>query len=259
MRRLLFAFALLLMPGIIVAASAGNGGSAANRQVLSPRESSATKRTYTLLESIPQHGAFLGYPKAPVTLQFFGDLQCLDSRWVMLGALPFVIRRWVRTGKLQIRFRSTETDTKGAGGWFEFREQQVAALAAGKQDRLWHFVDVFYREQGPEFTGYADEAFLYRIAEQAGLDIERWEEAREPPEDWVPRIETDEALAKAERLDATPSFLIGPTGGTARPLRHFSLDEPKTFDEAIESLLQRRREPERANSASSGDRRRPIA
>lgn len=234
MRRLLFAFALLLIAGIIVAASANSGGSAAKRHVVLPRESRATKRTYALLASIPQHGAVLGYPKAPVTLQFFGDLQCVDSRWVMLGALPFVIRRWVRTGKLQIRFHSTETDTVR---WFEFREQQVAALAAGRQGKLWHFIDVFYREQGPEFTGYADEAFLYRIAEQAGLDMERWGEAREPPEDWVPQIEAEEALAKAKRLDETPSFLIGPTGGVARPLRHFSLDEPRVFDEAIEAVL----------------------
>lgn len=234
MRRLWFAFALLLITGIIVAASANRGGSGVKRQAVLPRESSATKRTYALLESIPQHGAFLGYSKAPVTLQFFGDLKCLDSRWVMLGALPFLIRRWVRTGKLQIRFRSTETDTLG---WFEFREQQVAALAAGRQDKLWHFIDVFYREQGSEYTQYVDEAFLDRIAEQAGLDMERWEKAREPPEDWVPQIEAEEALAKAKRLGSTPSFLIGPTGGAAQPLRHFSLDEPKAFDEAVEGLL----------------------
>jgi protein-disulfide isomerase len=231
------ALSLLLLTAIIVVASAHSGNSASRRHLVLPRESNATKRTYALLESIPQHGAVLGYPKAPVTLQFFGDLQCLDSRWVMLGALPFVIRRWVRTGKLRIRFRSTETDTRGAGGWFEFREQQVAALAAGKQGKLWHFIDVFYREQGPEFTGYVDEAFLDRIAEQAGLDMERWEEARQPPEDWVPQIEAEEALAKAKRLDETPSFLIGPTGGAARPLRHFSLEEPKVFDEAVKELL----------------------
>jgi protein-disulfide isomerase len=234
---LLVALSLLLLTAIIVMASAHSDSPASRRHLVLPRESSATKRTYALLESIPQHGAVLGYPQAPVTLQFFGDLQCLDSRWVMIGALPFVIRRWVRTGKVQIRFRSTETDTKGAGGWFEFREQQVAALAAGKQDKLWHFIDVFYREQGPEFTGYVDEAFLDRIAEQAGLDMERWEDARRPPEDWVPQIEAEEALAKAKRLDETPSFLIGPTGGAARPLRHFSLDEPKVFDEAVEGLL----------------------
>jgi protein-disulfide isomerase len=223
----------LLIAVIVVAASSGS--STAKRQI--SREPDATRRTYALLAGIPQHGSVLGYRKAPVTLQFFGDLQCKESRQVMLGALPFLIRRWVRAGKLQIRFRSRETDTKGAGGWFEFREQQVAALAAGMQDKLWHFIDVFYRDQGPEYTGYVDEAFLDQIAEQAGLDMERWEEDREPPEDWVPQIEVGEALAKAKGLRSTPSFLIGPTGGVARPLRHFGLDEPGVFEEAVRGLL----------------------
>lgn len=232
-----FAFALLLLITVVVVAGTSGGTSAAKRQVVIPRETHAASRTYSLLAYIPQHGTVLGDPKAPVTLQFFGDLQCLDSRWVMLGALPFLIRRWVRTGELQIRFRSRETDTAAAGGWFEFREQQVAALAAGRQGKLWNFIDVFYREQGPEFTRYVDEDFLDRIAEQAGLDMERWLEDREPPEDWVPKIEADEALAKAQRLASTPSFLIGPTGGAARPLRHFALDEPRVFEEAIRGVL----------------------
>lgn len=230
---------LLLLAFLIavVAVAAGGGSSATERHVVIPREPPAARRAYVLLANIPQHGSVLGYRKAPVTLQFFGDLQCGQSRQVMLGALPFLIRRFVRAGKLQIRFRSRETDTGGAGGWFEFREQQVAALAAGKQGRLWNFIDVFYREQGPEFTGYADEGFLKGIAQQSGLDLERWADDRQPPEDWVPQLDADEALAKANRLDSTPSFLIGPTGGVARPLLHFGLQEPKVFEEAIRELL----------------------
>jgi predicted DsbA family dithiol-disulfide isomerase len=154
----------------------------------------------------------------------------------MLGALPYLIRRWVRAGKLQIHFRSIETDTQKGGGWFEFKEQQSAALAAGKQDKLWNFIDVFYRNQGPEFTRYVDKAFLRQIAREAGLDRERWEEEWKPDE-WVAQLELDEVLAKAERLPGTPSFLIGPTGGLGRPLRHFELEEPGVFEEAIRELL----------------------
>ena len=231
---LLFALALLI---VAIAVAASGGGSTAKRQLVIPREPDATSRTYALLAGIPQHGSALGSRRAPVTLQFFGDLQCGQSRQVMLGALPFLIRRFVRAGKLQIRFRSRETDTREAGGWFEFREQQVAALAAGKQGKLWNFVSVFYRQQGLESTGYADEAFLKGIAQQSTLDLEGWEVDRQPSEDWVPQIEADEALANAKRLNSTPSFLVGPTGGVARPLRHFGLEEPKVFEEAIREQL----------------------
>ena len=68
---------------------------------------------------------------------------------------------------MKIVYRSLETDTKNAGGRVEFMEQQGAALAAGRQDKLWNFIDVFYREQGPEFTGYVTDRFLHLIAVQA--------------------------------------------------------------------------------------------
>jgi protein-disulfide isomerase len=231
--------AIVALAGIVVVAGGGGGSSGEEhmKETVVPAEPDAARRAYKLLAGIPQHGTVLGSPKAPVTLQFFGDLQCKQSRQVMLGALPFLIRRFVRAGELQIRFRATETDTRQAGGWIEFREQQGAALAAGRQGKLWHFIDVFYREQGPEFTGYVNEAFLNGIAVKAGVDLKTWSEAREDPYRWVPLIEDDEALAKNKRMQSTPSFLIGPTGGTPRVLRHFALEEPMVFEEAIRELL----------------------
>ena len=230
---LLLSLALLL---VVIAVTASGGSSAPKQQVVVPQEPHVASRTYGLLAGIPQRGAVLGYGKAPVTLQFFGDLQCKQARQVMLGALPFLIRRWVRKAKLQIRFRSTETDTKRAGGWPEFKEQQVAALAAGAQGKLWNFVDVFYREQGPEFTGYVDEPFLHRIAVKAGVNLERWEEELASGV-WVEKLEADEVLGNEKRMRSTTSFLIGPTGGPARQLRHFSLEESGVFEEAIRGLV----------------------
>jgi protein-disulfide isomerase len=235
---LLAGLASCLLLGVIALAAGSSGSSAARHShVVVPVAPSAAQRTYALLSGIPQHGSVLGYRSAPVTLQFFGDLQCKESRQVMLGPLPDLIRRFVRNGKLAIRFRSTETDTKGAGGWFEFREQQSAALAASLQGKLWNFVDVFYRDQGPEFTSYVDEAFLRQIAEQAGVDVERWEEARQPATRWVTRLEADGHLGRSMKVNSTPSFLIGPTGGRARVLRHFGLQEPAVFEEAVEREL----------------------
>jgi protein-disulfide isomerase len=233
---LFLSLSLALLIAVTVVA-AGSGDSAAKRQRVVPREPNAAARTYALLSGIPQHGSVLGYRSAPVTLQFFGDLHCKESRQVMLGPLPFLIRRFVRRGKLKIRYRSKETDTKRAGGWFEFKAQQGAAMAAGRQDRLWNFIDVFYRDQEPEFTEYVDQSFLAGVAQQAGLDLQGWEEARESSEAWVAQIEADEALAQRKGLRSTPSFLIGPTGGAARPLLHFGLNEPGVFEEAVSGLL----------------------
>jgi protein-disulfide isomerase len=199
----------------------------------SPQEVRAIKRTQALLGGVPQHGSVLGYPGAPVTLQFFGDLQCQQSRQVMLGALPFLIRHWVREGKLRIVYRSTRSDTPDPS---EFTQQQVAALAAGRQQEMWTFVNLFYRQQGREFSRYVDDAFLAKIAEQAGIDPWNWADDRESS-GWPGKLESDEVLGRARSMRSTPSFLIGPTGGKARKLRHFSLEETKVFDEAIRGLL----------------------
>jgi hypothetical protein len=232
---LVAALAAGLLVAVIAAAASSGDSSAGHSGVVVPQPPNAVQRTYALLEGIPQHGPYLGEPKAPVTLQFFGDLQCKDSRAAMLGALPFLIRRWVRPGKLQIRFRSLPAETLN---WYEFRDQQTAALAAGRQGKLWNYIDVFFREQQTEFTHYANAAFLNRIAVQAGVGLGRWSEDLTPfRESWVGRIKLDEALAAAHRLGAAPSFLIGRTGGASRAIRHFSLEEPQVFEEAIENLL----------------------
>lgn len=218
---------------VIVATS--GGPSMAESKSFSATEEAAISRTENLLAGIPQRGAALGDPEAPVTLQFFGDLQCSQSRQVMLGALPFLIRHWVRGGELRMVFRSTKTDTPSSS---EFLHQHIAALAAGQQGKMWTFVNLFYREQRPEFSRYADDDFLEGIAEQAGVDLWQWAEERESDQ-WARKIGADELLAWDQEVPgrSTPSFLIGPTRGEARPLRHISLYESKVFDEAIRELL----------------------
>jgi len=227
----------LAVPVVVVAVivATSGGPSVADGKSFSSAEKSAIRRTNSLLAGIPQHGNVLGDLKAPVTLQFFGDLQCIDSRRVMLGALPFLIRHWVRSGELRIVYRSTETDTHDPA---EFRGQQIAAMAAGQQEKMWTFVDLFYREQRREFTNYADDDYLEGLAEQTGVNLRGWAEDRES-DGWAREIESDEALAWSKELPgrSTPSFLIGPTGGEAHPLLHFSYEESKVFDEAIRGWL----------------------
>jgi protein-disulfide isomerase len=101
---------------------------------------------------------------------------------------------------------------------------------------MWTFIDLFYREQRPEFTHYADESFLEGIAEQAGVKPVIWTEDRESA-GVAGEIESDEALAESTGVESTPSFLIGPTGEEGHPLRGFSFEEPTVFDEAIRELL----------------------
>ncbi len=186
----------------------------------------------TLLADIPQSANGLGAPAAPVTLEYFGDLECPFCKQFSLEVLPSIIQRFVPTGDLRIEYHALQTATREPEA---FVAQQVAALSAGRQDRAWYFIEIFYREQGEEGSGYVTETYLEGIARQVpDLDLSQWLRDRSDPE-LAQEIAADEQSAEEHGLAGTPSFLIGPTGG---PMKSFSPTDPKSFDAAIEALLK---------------------
>ena len=67
----------------------------------------------SLVAGIPQHGNVLGNPNAPLTLEYFGDLECPDLQGVHAhDRCPRSSSSWVRSGKLKIEYRSLETATR---------------------------------------------------------------------------------------------------------------------------------------------------
>jgi protein-disulfide isomerase len=186
---------------------------------------------YALLAEIPQSANALGEPVAPVTLEYFGDLECPFCRDFSLDVLPSIIQRWVRTGKLRIEYRALQTATREPD---VFIAQHVAALAAGKQDKAWDFVETFYAEQGEEGSGYVTETYLDGIASQIPhLDLLRWATERKDPE-LAKEIASDAEAAANAGLTGTPSFLLGASAG---PMTTFSPTDRTSFDAAIEELV----------------------
>lgn len=184
-----------------------------------------------VLAGIPQRGSTLGAATAPVTLQYFGDLQCPYCSRFTLGELPAIVGRWVRAGDLRVEYRALETATREPE---VFIAQQVAALAAGKQDVAWHFIETFAAEGGEEGTGYVTEPFLEAIAGQiAGLDLSRWIGDRSDP-DLAGQIVKDAQAAADAGVTGTPSFLIGRTSGA---MTRLTPADPSSFDVAVERLL----------------------
>jgi protein-disulfide isomerase len=184
----------------------------------------------------------LGNPDAPATMQYFGDLECPVCRDFTLGALPSIIRRWVKSGRLKIEYRSFSTATGNAeAGGAEprgmFDLQQAAALAAGEQDRAWYFIELFYNEQGTEGSGYVTEAFLQGLARQVpGLDLPQWTADR-GNQAFNARIASENREAETQGLNGTPAILIGKMGGPYKKYEYTSLTDPSGFDEAIEAAL----------------------
>jgi protein-disulfide isomerase len=231
--QLAVAVAVVVVAIVIVAIVASGGSSKSGPAKSSGGEAKVTHEVGTEFAGIPQSGNTLGSPNAPVTLQYFGDLECPICKEFTLGALPTLIQKYVREGKLRIEYRSLETATREPE---TFRTQQIAALAAGAQGKMWNFLDTFYREQGAEDSGYVTEAYLKKLAAQVpGLDKERWMTDRSEGA-FGKSIEADAQAASAQGFNGTPSFLIGPTGGTLKKLEYNSLTDPSSFEEAIESV-----------------------
>jgi protein-disulfide isomerase len=90
------------------------------------------------------------------------------------------------------------------------------AAAAASQDRLWPFVDAFYRSQGSENSGYADDAFLRQVGTAAGLDVDTALRDRDAPRSsvWLTSAQRD---ADRHRVHGTPAFSL--RVGEGRPIR----------------------------------------
>ena len=204
---------------IVVSQSQSGGGDASNiSDVAEVKED---------LSGIPQKGMVLGDPGAKVTLFEFGDLQCPVCKGFSEEILPPVIESKVRSGEAKLDFRSytiigPQSTPAGA-----------AAIAAGEQGRGWNYVELFYRNQGAEDSGYADDQFLTAIAKGAGVpDIARWNKDRKSKRVLAQVAET---TAEAERLGftGTPSFAVEGPGTVGKQ----TLGTPGSSD-ALESAIE---------------------
>jgi hypothetical protein len=173
------------------------------------------KEVSALLSGIRQSGDTLGQASAPITLEVFGDLESADVRTFVLWLLPDIVREWVRTNIVKIQYRSYMTASLPYPNIFV--SQQAAALAAGVQDRLWNFVEIFYHEQGQERTRYVTGAYLDGIAGQIpGLDLSKWESDRQNSQ-LTEQVAEDDHAARTTRFPDAPVFVIGRTGGKLAP------------------------------------------
>ena len=133
---------------IAVSVTSGRSGSASS----APATLSGAAETAALLRGIPQHGTTLGSPNAPIRLVEYADLQCVYCGAWARDVFPTLVRRYVRTGKVQLEFR---------GLAFVGDDSRVGlrtALAAAQQNRLWNVAELLYRNQGAENSGWINDS-----------------------------------------------------------------------------------------------------
>jgi protein-disulfide isomerase len=225
--------AVVLTALLIAANQLGAQGGSVEATAVTPSPSvAAVVEEDSLLGGIPQHGAALGEPTAPVTLVEYADLQCPYCGEWGRQTFPVLVDRYVRAGKLRIVFN---------GLAFVGPDSERAlrtAIAAGDHGHLWDVVAGLYIRQRAENSGWVTDDMIREVAATVpGLDAEqllddRWNDSV------TDRVSRAAARAAAVGVNSTPTFAIGPTGGKLELAAVESLD-PNGIVPAIDEALRR--------------------
>ncbi len=110
---------------------------------------------------------------------------------------PKLYEQYVEDGTLRIEWRD-----------FPYRGQEsvnaaVAARAAQAQGRFWEYHDLLYENQ---YSGFSDEN-LFAIAEEAGLDVQRFETDYETAR-YEGAVQRDFLQGQSLGVNGTPTFFI---------------------------------------------------
>jgi protein-disulfide isomerase len=201
---------------IVVSSSSGGGGDTTIDEAGEVNKA---------LSGIPQDGMVLGDPKAPVELVEFGDLQCPVCAGYAKEILPPIVENQVKKGEARIDFRNLTIIGE------ESIPAGAAALAAGEQGRGWNYLEIFYRNQGEERSGYVTDEFMEAVAKAAGVkDLAKWNQERKQ---LTGEVEKTTVEAQELGFNGTPSFAVKGPGSKGREL----LGTPEStgaLEEAIE-------------------------
>lgn len=194
---------------VIIAISVSSGGGGGLKH--GTQASQTVTQVEQLLSGIPQSGTTLGNPNAPVTMTYYGDLECpVCQAFTVSGGFPQLVSNDIRAGRVKVVYRSFQTATHSPQ---TFLTQQVAALAAGKQNHFWDYAELFYHEQGEENSGYVNESYLNGLAEQIpSLNLNSWQSARSDSS-LASQVKSDVQAGTAAGVQGTPTLIFqGPKG-----------------------------------------------
>lgn len=120
---------------------------------------------------IPSAGDRLGESDAPVSIQFYDDVQCSDCGEHFLATIPPLVDQEVREGDVQLLYRNYSFSV------FPVQQGFIGVEAAGVQGYEWPFAYLMFRNQDEaERIGGANGEFLDSVAARIEeLDVPQWE------------------------------------------------------------------------------------
>lgn len=164
-----------------------------------------------MLGGVATTGFTIGKASAPVTVTEFADPQCPICKNFSENVQPQLVQDYIRTGKAKLvlnLFPFIGPDSS--------RGAQFVAAAA-RQNRAWATLDLIYRNQGEENSGYMTDAFLTKVGSGVkGLDVKAALAAR-TTSSVTNALATSQTAVSRYGVDSTPTILVG--RGSAEPTK----------------------------------------
>jgi len=165
-----------------------------------------------------------GDEDAPVVMVEYADFQCPFCGKFARDVEPELIERYVEGGTLKIEWRD-----------FPYLGQEsvnaaLAARAAQEQGKFWEYHDALYRDQSSLNSGTFSDEKLIALAEEVGLDVERFESDLTSGK-YGQAISQDLQEGQSLGISGTPTFFVNDTMLVgAQPI--------EAFEEAIEEAAR---------------------
>ncbi len=224
----LVAASLVVAGGLVVLSQRSNDPASGGGADVAAGDLKGVKKVEARFAGIPQDGAMLGDPNAPVTISEYADLRCPACRTFALDFMPTVITDLVKTGKAKYEFRL----------WPILGPDSVlaaqAAIAAQQQNKLFEYQDLWYINQQDESSDYATDAYVDGVAKALGLDITAFQKARADEALWGPDLQDIQVIAAQQSLGGTPSFII--TGPKGSKVLSGSIPTAETIAETVKEV-----------------------
>lgn len=227
---------LIAVVAIVLAASGGDSKTKTTTKPVVPSSPSnpagvsGATGVASEFKGIPQSSNVLGDPNAPSTFMVFADMQCPFCAEFENGALPSLVERYVRPGKMKIVFQPVAIlgdDSVTGARWVS---------AAANQNKLFNYAALFYRNQGDENSGYVTGSFLRGLGQAVpGLKVKKLAADAEIDSASGPLLQRAEQAARTARVESTPTFMIGGKDQTLRRLDVTSL-KPDAFLSGLDQL-----------------------
>ena len=141
----------------------------------------------------------MGDPDAPIKIVEYADYKCGHCGTFAFETEPLLEEEYVKTGKVYFVSRTV-------GGMLSGAEPMLAAEAAycaGEQNMYWEMHDIIFANQTMPFSS----SLMNKWAKTIGADLDAFKSCMSN-DTYVERANQDEADAKAEGVNGTPSFII---------------------------------------------------